>query len=227
MVSLRSQRTFLAIAAVASLALGIVQVFLLPAGASAEQALRAANSGAEIGPFFVGLGAALFTASDLATRQFGLTLLQLNNRALVYAAKVLVVLAGGAAVGAVPAAIAMWFAVSATDWPAGATWGDVLVLPILNMGFGLLGAAIGMIARSTVGAVFVYLASVWALPLVVAVLGIWVPALSGPVLQFAPVTITAAMLDRSTQSLAMARFGSIDAVLLVVGFVRVFGWRIR
>jgi len=227
MVSLRSQRTFFAIAAVASLTLGILQVRLLPDGASAEQALRAANSGAEIGPFFVGLGAALFTASDLATRQFGLTLLQLNNRALVYVAKILVVLVSGAAVGAVPAVIAMWFAMSVTNRPAGATWGDVLVLPILNMGFGLLGAAIGMIARSTAGAVFVYLASVWALPLVVAVLGIWVPALSGPVLQFAPVTITAAMLDQSTQALAMARFTALDVVLLVVGFVRVFGWRIR
>jgi hypothetical protein len=68
---------------------------------------------------------------------------------------------------------------------------------------------------------------VWALPLVVAVVGIWAPWISGPVLQFAPVTLTAEMLEADLRTAAFARFGLLDAALLVLGGVRVVRWRIR
>lgn len=198
----------------------------LPADAATGRIVRAAVSGAEISPFFIGLGSALFTAADLSSRQFALTLLQLNDRVLVFGAKVVVLVIVALLTGGGAVVLVAPFTVVIEGWSV-ATSASWLVLPALHVLFALLGAAIGMTMRSVVAAVFVYLAVVWALPLVVAVAGIWVPALSGPILQFAPVTLTAAMLEPATSSVASARFFALDVVLLTVGTIRVLGWRIR
>lgn len=227
MRSLRTQWALLAIAVLGALAMGAAQVLTLPPNAVAERVARSAVSGAEISPFFIGLGAALFAAADLSSRQFALTLLQLNNRVLVFGAKIVVLVIAALLTGGVAVALVVPFAIAVSGWSVAAPSPSWLVLPALHLLFALLGAAIGMTMRSVVAAVFAYLDVVWALPLVVAVAGIWAPALSGSILHFAPVTLTAAMLEPSTLSAAAARFGALDIALAVVGFVRVLGWRIR
>jgi hypothetical protein len=225
--SLRSQWALLSIATLGALAIGIAQILALPPGASSGRVVRAAISGVEISPFFVGLSATLFTSADLSSRQFGLTLLQLNDRLLVFGAKLVVLLVAALAtgIGAVVVVAPLAFVTSGRLPVASSpSW---MVLPVLHVLFALLGAATGMMMRSVVAAVIAYLAIVWALPLVVAVAGIWAPALSGPILHFAPVTLTAAMLEPATWSSAASRFGGLDIALLAVGTVRVLGWRIR
>ncbi len=225
--SLRTQWVLLAIAVVGALAMGAAQVLALPPNAAAERVARSVVSGAEISPFFIGLGATLFAAADLSSRQFALTLLQLNNRVLVFGAKMVVLVIAALLTGGVAVALVVPFAIAVSGWSLATPSPSWLVLPTLHLLFALLGAAIGMTMRSTVAAVFAYLAVVWALPLVVAVAGIWAPALSGSVLHFAPVTLTAAMLEPSTLSAAAAMFVALDVAVAVVGFVRVLGWRIR
>jgi len=225
--SLRSQWALIVIAVAGALALGVGQIVALPSDAAPARVVRAAVSGAEVSPFFLGLGAALFAASDLSSRQFALTLLQMNHRALVFAAKVSVLVVTGLVTGFGAIALMTPFAVIRGGSFSGPLLLDWLVLPALHLAFVLLGAAIGMIARSLVAAVFVYLAVVWALPLVVAIAGIWAPALSGPVLQFAPVTLTAAMLEPATRLTAVLRFAALDVALLSFGFLRVNRWTLR
>ncbi len=229
MRSLRSQRVLLAIAMLSAVSLGAAQLVALPSGAATADIVAAAVSGAEISPFFIGLGASLFTSADLSSRQFALTLLQLNNRAVVFGAKTVVLVIAALLTGTGAVALVVPLAIVVSGSSAASSTTSWLVLPVLHVLFALLGAAIGMIMRSVVTAVFAYLAVVWALPLVVAVAGIWAPALSGALLQFAPVTLTAAMLESSVASSvsAVARFGAVDCVLLVVGILRVFSWRIR
>ncbi len=227
MRSLRTQWSFLVIAVLGAVAMGAAQVLALPPNAAAERVARSAVSGAEISPFFIGLGAALFAAADLSSRQFALTLLQLNNRVLVFGAKVVVLATAALLTSSAAIALVAPFTIAVGGWSVASPSPSWLVLPALHLLFALLGAAIGMTMRSVVAAVFVYLAVVWALPLVVAVAGIWAPALSGSILQFAPVTLTAAMLEPDTWSAASARFLALDVVLLAMGTIRVLGWRIR
>jgi hypothetical protein len=225
--SLRTQWMLLVVAVAGALVIGTAQVLALPSGAVPERVVHAAGSGAEISPFFVGLGAALFTAADLSSRQFGLTLLQLDDRLLVFGAKVAVLVGTAFSTWVGVIMLVLPLAISIGGWPPPSSLLDWLVLPTLHVMFALLGASIGMVARSTVAAVSAYLAAVWALPLVVAVVGIWAPGISGPVLQFAPVTLTAEMLEADLRTAAFARFGLLDAALLVLGGVRVVRWRIR
>jgi hypothetical protein len=225
--SLRAQWTLLVIAVAGAVLIGAAQVLALPPDAVSERVAHAAGSGAEISPFFVGLGAALFTAADLSSRQFGLTLLQLDNRLLVFGAKVAVLVGTAFSSGVGVILLVAPLAITVGGWPLTSSLLDWMMLPALHVLFALFGASIGMVARSVVAAVFAYLAAVWALPLAVAVVGIWAPWMSGPVLQFAPVTLTAAMLETDLRMAAFARFGVLDAALLVLGGVRVVGWRIR
>ncbi|TCL88630.1 hypothetical protein EDF31_101474 [Curtobacterium sp. PhB142] len=226
-VSLRVQGVLLAVASAGAIALGVGRLFALGLGAPDEQILNAVAAGGDISPFFVGLGAALFASADLSSRQFALTLLQVKGRVLVFCAKISVLVSTAVITGVGAMLLIAPFAVhrgAGVDRVAIAYW---LAVPALHAFFALLGAAIGMIVRSVVGTVFVYLAFIWALPLVVAIAGIWVPSISGPLLQIAPVTLTAAMLDPATQIGAAARFCLMDGVLLAVGFVSLRLWRIR
>ncbi|MBF4606608.1 hypothetical protein [Curtobacterium sp. VKM Ac-1393] len=226
-VSLRVQGVLLAVAAAGAIALGAGRLFALGLGAPDEQILSAVAAGGDISPFFVGLGAALFASADLSSRQFALTLLQMKGRALVFCAKIIVLVSTAVITGVGAMLLIAPIAVhrgASLDRDTIPYW---LAVPALHAFFALLGAAIGMIVRSVVGTVFAYLAFIWALPLVVAIAGIWVPSFSGPLLQIAPVTLTAAMLDPTTQIGAAARFCLMDGVLLAVGFVSLLRWRIR
>jgi len=226
-LSLRSQWALLVVAVTGALALGGGQVLVLPPGVATATVVRAAVSGAEVSPFFLGLGAALFTAADLSSRQFALTLLQMNDRTLVFAAKTAVLGAAGTITGLAVITLVLPLAVLRTDGALTSSPLAWLALPGLHLLFVLLGAAIGMLMRSPVAAVFVYLAVVWALPLVVAIAGIWAPSISGSVLQLAPVTLTAAMLEPATQAAAVVRFVGLDAVLLGLGLLSIRRWGIR
>lgn len=227
MLSLRSQLVLLLVAFASALIIGIAQVVALPAGVGPDRIVKAVVSGVEISPFFIGLAATLFAAADLASRQFALTLLQLNNRVVVFGVKVTVLVASAVLSGLVVIAVVLPFAMTLRGSLPGPSALSLFALPALHVLFAILGAAIGMIARSVTAAVFIYLAVVWALPLTVAVVGIWAPSISGPILQLAPVTLTAAMLEPGSRAAAVLRFGAMDAVLLVVGGIRVLGWRIR
>ncbi|MBY0177430.1 hypothetical protein [Curtobacterium herbarum] len=217
----------LVIAVLGALALGAGQVLALAPNTASAAVVRAAVSGAEISPFFLGLAAALFTAADLSSRQFALTLLQLNDRALVFVAKTAVLAVAGALTGLTVVMLLLPISVFRADGVLHVAPKVWLVLPALHILFVLLGAGIGMLMRSSVAAVFVYLAVVWALPLVVAIAGIWVPTISVSVLQFAPVTLTAAMLEPTTQGMAVLRFVGLDTALFIAGLVSIRRWGIR
>lgn len=227
LVSLRSQMALLAIAVLGALALGAGQVLVLAPTAASATVVRAAVSGAEVSPFFLGLAAALFTAADLSSRQFALTLLQMNDRTLVFVAKTAVLATAGVLTGLAVVMLLVPLAASRTDDVLRASPLAWLALPALHLLFVLLGAGIGMLMRSPVPAVFVYLAVVWALPLLVAIAGIWAPSISVSVLQFAPVTLTAALLEPSTQGTAVLRFVGLDTALLIAGLVSIRRWGIR
>ncbi len=227
LLSLRSQVALLVIAVLGALALGAGQVLALAPNTASAAVVRAAVSGAEISPFFLGLAAALFTAADLSSRQFALTLLQLNDRALVFVAKTAVLAVAGALTGLTVVMLLLPISVFRADGVLHVAPKVWLVLPALHILFVLLGAGIGMLMRSSVAAVFVYLAVVWALPLVVAIAGIWVPTISVSVLQFAPVTLTAAMLEPTTQGMAVLRFVGLDTALFIAGLVSIRRWGIR
>lgn len=227
LVSLRSQVALLITAVLGALALGAGQVLALAPTAASSAVVRAAVSGAEVSPFFLGLAAALFTASDLSSRQFALTLLQLNDRVLVFVAKTAALAVAAVLTGLAVVILLLPIAVSRTGGVLHVTPLAWLALPALHLLFVFLGAGIGMLMRSSVSAVFVYLAVVWALPLVVAIAGIWVPTISVSVLQFAPVTLTAAVLEPATQGTAVLRFAGLDIGLLVAGLVSIRRWGIR
>lgn len=221
------QGVLLAVASAGAVALSAGRLFAAGRAAPDEQILNAVAAGGDISPFFVGLGAALFASADLSSRQFALTLLQVRGRVLVFCAKITVLVSTAVITGVgatlLIAPIAVHRGVS-FDRDTIPYW---IAVPALHAFFALLGAAIGMIVRSVVGTVFVYLALIWALPLVVAIAGIWAPSISGPLLQIAPVTLTAALLDPATQIGAAAKFCLVNGVLLAVGFVSLLRWRIR
>ncbi|NII42679.1 hypothetical protein E9228_003353 [Curtobacterium flaccumfaciens] len=226
-MSLRSQVALVAIAVVGALALGAGQVLVLAPAAAPAAVVRAAVSGAEVSPFFLGLAAALFTSADLSSRQFALTLLQMNDRTLVFIAKTAVLAASGVLTAIAVVMLLVPLALSRADGVLHVSPLAWLALPALHLLFVLLGAGLGMLMRSPVSAVFVYLAVVWALPLVVAIAGIWAPSISVSVLQFAPVTLTAAVLESATQGTAVLRFVGLDTALIIAGLVSVRRWGIR
>ncbi|MEN0134170.1 MAG: hypothetical protein AAGC80_03425 [Rhodococcus sp. (in: high G+C Gram-positive bacteria)] len=214
--------TTLAIVVVAAL----ITLGTMPAEATAERSLRAANAAIDIAPIIVGFGAVIFVVGDFGFGYIGTTLTLTPSRNTVIASKLLAVgilaIAVSAASVAVTSAAFVLHQLNASGALGTVTaWGAVSVAALtLLLAYTALGAGVALVTCRSVSAVVLYLTMLFALPLAASVLSIWVPGAGQRILDFSPVTLTSRLVEEGPSWSALWRFALLDGVLLSAGVMR-------
>ncbi len=176
----------------------------------------------------LGVLGALSASTEYSTGTVRATLTAVPTRLPVLAAKVLVVLVVAAVSGAAVSAAAFWTGTTLLDPPLSARWGDDGVAAALvgNTGYlvaiTLLGLGLGLLARSTAGAITVLVALVFLLPGILQFISVeWVqdaadylPSSAGATLQ--ATADGASTLTRQAASLTLAVWVAVPLVLAAV-----------
>ncbi len=176
----------------------------------------------------LGVLGALAASTEYSTGTVRATLTAVPKRLPVLAARVVVVTVVAAVAGAVLSTAAFWMGSVLLDAPLSAGWGDDGVLAALvgNTGYlvaiTLLGLGLGMLARSTAGAITVLVALVFLLPSILPFISAdWVqsvndylPGTAGSSLQSTQEELS--VLSRGTATLTLALWALVPLVVAAV-----------
>ncbi|MFZ7088105.1 hypothetical protein [Curtobacterium sp. RRHDQ10] len=215
-------------------AVGAAGTVPLDSTAGPSVLVDAAVGGGDLAPVVLGIAGLVYIASDLGSGAIGTTLILVPSRRAVLAAKLIAVallalcVTGGTVVIALVLAVITSARLGGIGLGGTDDWLSAAVrLCSVFVCHAFLGAGVGLLLATTAGAIAAYLSAVFALPLLIAIAGIWLADVARQLLASMPAMLTTRVLHDFPPGMDLLRFLLIDLVVVVLGAVRMVRKAVR